>query len=91
MIKVKIAELLNQKGQTLYWLSKQTHVRYATIFDLSKNNISRLSLNVLDRICAVLNCQPGDLLVCVADDKNSTQPKTKAKAKPKAKPKLVKE
>ncbi|KAF0249440.1 MAG: putative transcriptional regulator [bacterium] len=91
MIKVKITELLAQQNQTLYWLSKQTGVRYATIFDLSKNNISRLSLSVLDRICAVLNCQPGDLLVYVADGKHSTKLKPKAKAKPKSKTKLVKE
>ncbi len=91
MIKVKITELLTQQNQTLYWLSKQTGVRYATIFDLSKNKVSRLSLSVLDRICAVLNCQPGDLIVYVADDKRGTQLKTKAKAKPKTKAKLVKE
>lgn len=91
MIQVKITELLAQQNQTLYWLSKQTGVRYATIFDLSKNNISRLSLNVLDRICAVLGCQPGDLLIHTVDDKRSTQSKSKAKAKSKSKTKIVKE
>ena len=69
MIQIRIDELLENRGRTLYWLSKQTGVRYATIWNLSRGKVGRLSMDVLDRICEVLDCQPGDLLLRVADKK----------------------
>lgn len=69
MIKIQLAEILEGRGQTVYSLWKQTGIRYATIWQMSKGEIARLNLDVLDRICEVLECQPGDLLVRVEDRK----------------------
>lgn len=69
MIKVLINEQLQKKGRTLYWLAKQAGVRYATIWNLSRGDVGRLSIDVLDRMCEVLDCQPGDLLKRVANPK----------------------
>jgi putative transcriptional regulator len=65
MITIRLAQVLEQRGQTVYWLWKQTGIRYATVWQMSKGEIARLNLDVLDRICAVLEIQPGDLLVRV--------------------------
>lgn len=65
MIKFQLNELLEQRGQTIYWLWKQTGIRYATIWQMGKGEVSRLNLDALDRVCEVLECQPGDLLVRV--------------------------
>ena len=65
MIKTRLPEILEDRGQTVYWLWKQTGIRYATVWQMSKGAIVRLNLDVLDRICEVLECQPGDLLVKV--------------------------
>jgi putative transcriptional regulator len=65
MITVRLGKLLEERGQTVYWLWKQTGIRYATVWQMSKGEIARLSLDALDRICEVLECQPGDLLVRV--------------------------
>jgi len=65
MIQLKLNEVLEQRGQTLYWLWKQTGIRYATIWQMGKGKVERLNLDVLDRVCEVLQCQPGDLLVRV--------------------------
>ena len=62
MIKLRLNELLGERGQTLHWLSVQSGVRYATIWSMSKNQVSELRLEALDRICVALDCQPGDLL-----------------------------
>ena len=67
MIKVLINEQLQKEGRTLYWLAKQAGVRYATIWNLSRGDVGRLSIDVLDRMCAVLDCQPGDLLTVRGD------------------------
>ena len=69
MIKIRLSEVLVEREQTLYWLWKQTGIRYATVWQLGKGEASRLNLDVLDRICEVLQCQPGDLLVRVETPK----------------------
>jgi len=63
MIKIRINEVLQEKGRTLYWLAKETGIRYATVWNMAKGNQSKLHLDALDRICEVLECKPGDLLV----------------------------
>lgn len=69
MIKFQLNELLERRGQTLYWLWKRTGIRYATIWQMGKGEVSRLNLDALDRVCEVLECQPGDLLVRVESRK----------------------
>jgi putative transcriptional regulator len=65
MIKLQLSEVLAEREQTLYWLWKQTGVRWATIWQIGNGKVSRLNLDALDRICEALDCQPGDLLVRV--------------------------
>jgi len=69
MIMVRLNAILEKRGQTVYWLWKQTGIRYATVWQMNKGEIARLSMDALDRICEVLECQPGDLLVRVEDRK----------------------
>jgi putative transcriptional regulator len=69
MIRLQLNELLEKRGQTIYWLWKQTGIRYATIWQMGKGEVARLNLDVLDRVCEVLECQPGDLLVRVETSK----------------------
>jgi len=63
MITIRLAELLEEQERTLYWLSKETGVRYATIWKISRGEVGRLGMDALERICEALDCQPGDLLV----------------------------
>ena len=70
MIKILIPDLLKDRDCTLYWLAKRSGVRYATIWNLSRGNADRLRIDTLDRICEALECQPGDLLVRVAETKS---------------------
>ena len=63
MIQIQLAQLLKRKGKTLYWLSVETGVRWDTLKKMSINQTERLELGVLDAICDVLKCEPGDVLV----------------------------
>lgn len=69
MIRFRLNELLEERGQTLYWLWKQTGIRYATIWQMGKGKVARLNMDALDRVCEALECQPGDLLVRVENRK----------------------
>jgi putative transcriptional regulator len=63
VIKLRLNELLQERGHTVYWLWKKTGVRYATIWQLNNGEAARLNIDSLDLICEALECQPGDLLV----------------------------
>ena len=63
MIRIRIEKLLGER--TLYWLSQETGVRWATLSAMANGKAQRLDLDALERICAALECQPGDLLIRV--------------------------
>jgi len=63
MIKIELEKLL--AGRSLYWLSRETGIRWATVAAMANGKTQRLDLQALDLICEALECQPGDLLVRV--------------------------
>lgn len=63
MIKIELEKLL--AGRSLYWLSQETGVRWATLAAMVKGNIQRLDIGALGRICQALECHPGELLIKV--------------------------
>jgi len=63
MIKVELIKLLGERS--LYWLSKETGIRWASLAAMANGKALRLNLDDIDVICDALECQPGDLLVKV--------------------------
>jgi putative transcriptional regulator len=61
MIKIELEKLL--EGRSLYWLSQETGIRWATLSAMANQKALRLNLEDLDAICDALKCQVGDLLV----------------------------
>lgn len=56
----KLLDLLNRSNISKEELRIKIEVSSATMAKLSKNQ--PVSLDVIDKICATLNCQPGDIL-----------------------------
>ncbi len=69
MIATRLTELLDARGKSIYWLSKETGMAYSTMYRLKKSNTDSISFRVLEKICEVLGCEPGDILVRVPDKK----------------------
>ena len=68
MIVIKLNEVLQAKGRTVYWLAQHSGIPHVTLWSLSKVTTQRsINLSVLSRICAALECLPGDLLLYVPD------------------------
>ena len=63
MIKIELEKLL--EGRTLYWLSQQTGIRWATLAAMANGKAQRLNLADIEAICKALECEPGNLLVRV--------------------------
>lgn len=70
MIDVRLKDLLDKQGKSRYWLAKETGIQYGTLMRIERADLSnRIELGVLDRICAALDCQPGDILSYKPDAK----------------------
>jgi putative transcriptional regulator len=63
MIKIELEKLL--EGRSLYWLSQQTGIRWATLSAMVNGKAQRLNLDDIEAICTALECEPGKLLVRV--------------------------
>ena len=64
--KVNILELLKEKGYTTYTLRKENILSQSTLQKLRKGK--GLAWENIERICGLLDCQPGDLIEYVKDD-----------------------
>ena len=63
MVKLRIQELLNAKGKTIYWLGKQTGINPNQMALIVRNEIKLINLNTLDKMSEVLECNVGDMFV----------------------------
>lgn len=62
IIEVRIDELLEKRGRSFYWLSKQTGISHTTLWRLKKGKALGINFVTLEKICQALECQPGDVL-----------------------------
>lgn len=62
-IRFGLADLLEQKGLSQRQLAKDSGVSFPTINRMYLNHNAMVSLDTLDKIAAVLGCEPCDLIV----------------------------
>lgn len=63
MFTLKIDEILEKKGKTRYWLSKQCGVAQNNFAKICNNETISIKFDILEKICAALECTPNDILV----------------------------
>ena len=68
MIKSRLKVLLAVNDMNQKQLAEKTAIRPATISNLYRGTIKHIPVDVMDKICKTLNCQPGDLLEYRPDD-----------------------
>lgn len=62
MIKFWVKELAEQKGMNIQALADKSGIAYSTILDLWHDRVRRIDKVTLNRLCAALEVQPGDLI-----------------------------
>ena len=62
MIEIRVDQLLAEHGRTFYWLAKETGISHTTLWRLKKDKALGINFETLEKICAALKCQPGDIL-----------------------------
>lgn len=61
-IRVRLDELLSQRGMTLTELSARVDVTVVNLSILKNGRARAIRFSTMARLCEVLDCQPGDLL-----------------------------
>ncbi len=61
-INICLKELIESRNMTRNYLAKTANTRFEVIDKWCKNEVEKLDLDVLARICYVLDCLPGDII-----------------------------
>ena len=61
MIKLRIKEILRERGLTNYWLYKQLGMSYQNFSRMINNETQSIKYTNLEAVCDILNCKPSDL------------------------------
>ncbi|MZK53510.1 helix-turn-helix domain-containing protein [Clostridium beijerinckii] len=69
MVKIHLSKILGEKRWTQADLSRKTGIRPNTISELYNELVDRVSLEQLDKICEVLECDLNDLLEYIPNKK----------------------
>jgi putative transcriptional regulator len=62
MIVYRLKEIAERKNLNRHQLSMQTGVSYPTIYRYWDGEAQAREFMILDKLCELLDCQPGDLL-----------------------------
>ena len=63
MIRFNLKALLEEKGKTRYWLSKQTGISHQNLTKMTRGAARGFRLETVEVLCQVLDCTPNDLFV----------------------------
>lgn len=71
MIRIKLCELMGKEKMTRKHLAELTGIRPNTIGDLYREDIRKIDVQTLNKICQVFNCEVGDLLEYIPDNEKT--------------------
>lgn len=63
MVRLTLLKVLKKRGMTPYALAKASGLAFGTVYRMCRKDgrFGRIEAKTLDKICAVLDCEPGDL------------------------------
>lgn len=62
-VRLCLRQIMEQRGLNRNQIARKIDVRFEVADKWYHDNVERLDLDILARLCSVLKCQPGDLLV----------------------------
>ena len=60
-MKLRVLEILKERGKTKYWLYMQLGLSYQNFNRLVSNQTSAIKFENLEALCQILNCTPNEL------------------------------
>ena len=62
-MRLRILDILEQKGKTKYWLYMQLGLSYQNFNKMVNNQTNGIKFENLQALCDILGCTPNDLFV----------------------------
>jgi putative transcriptional regulator len=78
-VRLMIDELLQKRGQTPYWLAKETGIAHSVMHKLRYGKLAAIRFDYIERLCLALECEPGDLFSMKEADARKGKKATKEK------------
>ena len=69
--KIDIIQALKNKGYSTYKIRKEKIFNESQLQQMRENKI--LAQDALNKVCKLLNCQPGDIMEYIPDENQSSQ------------------
>ena len=63
MYKLNVKNLLDAKGKTQYWLSKQTGISANNVSKIYNGETVNIRLDTINKLCEALECTPCELFI----------------------------
>ena len=60
--------LLAERGIKVADVDRQIDISRSTLYRMYNNDVIKVDLDALDKLCKLLNCTPGDIILYEADD-----------------------
>ena len=67
MIKFTVKVMLAKREMTQKELAEKTGIRPPTVSAICLGTVKQLPIDALNKICAVLDCQPADIMEFIPD------------------------
>lgn len=67
MIVNRLSRILGERRMSIRELQRRTGLAYVTVYNLYSDKSTRVDFETLDKICRVLEIQPGDILEYAPD------------------------
>lgn len=61
MIRLRVLDILKEKGKTKYWLYNQMNMSYQNFNKMVSNKTKGIKYENLELLCEILECEPSDL------------------------------
>ncbi|OBX84250.1 helix-turn-helix domain-containing protein [Faucicola atlantae] len=67
MIKINLPVLLAQRGIKVADLDREIDISRSTLYRLYNNDVIKIDIDAIDKLCQFLNCTPGDIILYEED------------------------
>ena len=62
-VEIQLKEIMEKRGITRNALARATNTRFEVINKWYQGHVEKLDTDVLARICYILDCTPGDIVI----------------------------
>lgn len=62
-VEIQLQEIMEKRGITRNALARATNTRFEVINKWYQGHVEKLDTDVLARICYILDCTPGDIVI----------------------------